>query len=142
MAANKTMATGRSVDAFLSEVVPEERRIDACALDQLFRRVTGFHARLWGPSIIGYGRYRYRYESGREGDAPATGFSPRKSELVFYILAEAGGSHTSLASLGKHRTGKSCVYVKRLADIDLRVLEVLIGAGLADVATRWIIHLE
>lgn len=134
---NKTQATEASVDAFLEAVEPERKRQDAKALDALFRRVTGFGPRMWGPTIVGYGQYHYRYATGREGDFLATGFSPRKANLSIYIMpgyADFGGI---LERLGKHKTGKSCLYVNKLADIDTGVLEELIRAGLRDLGTHW-----
>ena len=113
---------------------------EARALDALFRRVTGFQPRMWGPTIVGYGRYHYTYASGREGDYLATGFSPRKAAPSIYIMpgyADFGGI---LDRLGKHKTGKSCLYVRRLSDIDESVLAELIAAGLADLAGYWDVH--
>jgi hypothetical protein len=92
---------------------------------------------MWGPTMIGYGQYHYRYDSGREGDFLATGFSPRKANLSIYILPGYADFGPILSRLGKHRTGKSCLYVNRLADIDLAVLEELIRAGLEDLGRRW-----
>lgn len=134
---NKTMATEASVKDFLASVEPERKRQDAEALDALFRRVTGFQPRMWGPTIVGYGQYHYRYATGREGDFLATGFSPRKASLSIYIMPGYGDFGDLLARLGKHKTGKSCLYVSKLADIDLEVLEELIAAGLRDLNTHW-----
>lgn len=134
---NKTTATAASVADFLAAVEPEKKRQDAETLDGLFRRVTGYQPRMWGPTIVGYGQYHYRYATGREGDFLATGFSPRKANLSIYIMpgyADFGGL---LSRLGKHKTGKSCLYVNKLADIDLQVLEELIAAGLRDLNSRW-----
>jgi hypothetical protein len=119
------------------ESVDPTRRADAAMLMALFQRVTGWAPQLWGPAIVGFGRYEYRYESGHSGEAPATGFSPRKPELVIYILPGYADFGPHLARLGPHRIGKSCLYLKRLDRIDLGVLEELIRAGLADLATRW-----
>lgn len=137
MAENKTQPTGESVAAFLDTVEPERRRADALVLDALFRRVTGWQPRLWGPSIVGYGEYHYIYASGREGDYLATGFSPRKANLVVYIMPGYSDFGRLLDRLGKHKLGKSCLYINKLADIDETVLEELIRAGLDDLATRW-----
>lgn len=134
---NKTQITEVAVTDFLAAVVPEAKRRDAVALDGVFRRVTGFQPRMWGPSIIGYGQYHYRYASGREGDFLATGFSPRKANLSIYIMPGYGDFGGLMARLGKHKTGKSCLYVNKLADIDTDVLEELIRAGLADLARHW-----
>jgi len=137
MTQNKTMPTGKSVSAFLADVEPDRRRADGQALDALFRDVTGFEPVMWGPSIVGYGRYRYTYASGREGEFLATGFSPRKASLSIYILPGYAEFGDILARLGKHKTGRSCLYVNKLADVDTDVLAELIRAGLADLGTRW-----
>lgn len=136
-ARNKTQPTAIDPADFIASVDHPTRRADAEALDRLFRRVTGFQPRMWGPSIIGYGQYHYVYDSGREGDFLATGFSPRKANLSIYIMPGYGDFGAILDRLGKHETGKSCLYVNKLADIDMDVLEELIRAGLADLATRW-----
>ncbi len=137
MAENKTQSTSVPVTTFLAAVEPGARRHEAQALDQLFARVTGFEPRMWGPSIVGYGRYSYRYDSGRTGEAPATGFSPRKADLTLYIMPGYADFGPILKDLGPHRLGKSCLYLRRLSDIDLTVLERLIRAGLDDLAGRW-----
>lgn len=128
---------GGDVAAFLAAVEPEGRRAEAMALDGLFRRVTGWEPVLWGPSIVGYGRYRYRYASGREGEWPATGFSPRRAEHSIYIMPGYADFGEILSRLGRHRMGKSCLYVRRLSDIDLEVLEELVRAGLRDLGAQW-----
>jgi hypothetical protein len=92
---------------------------------------------MWGPSIIGYGSYRYRYDSGREGEAPATGFSPRKANLVLYVVSGYDDLAEELAALGKHRLGKSCLYINRLADVDLQVLERIVQRGVATLRDRY-----
>lgn len=137
MAVNKTQMTGGDVDRLLDTVTPERRRDEARALDALFRRVTGWQPRLWGPSMVGYGQYHYRYESGREGDFLATGFSPRKAALSIYILPGYADFGDILARLGKHKLGKSCLYLTRLEHADMDVLAELIAAGLADLNRRW-----
>jgi hypothetical protein len=137
MPQNKTQATSADVRSFLETVEPVRRREDGWALDALFRDVTGFSPRLWGPSIVGYGRYHYRYESGREGDFLATGFSPRKANLVLYIMPGYSDFQHILDRLGKHRLGKSCLYINKLADVEPEVLKELIHAGLDDLAKRW-----
>lgn len=134
---NKTAAHQTSVADFLMSVEPGARRADAIALDGIFRAASGFDPVMWGPSIIGYGRYRYRYESGREGESLATGFSPRKGALTVYIMPGYGDFGEILKDLGPHSAGKSCLYLKRLADVDPEVLARLIRAGLADLGRRW-----
>jgi len=137
MADNKTKATAASVQEFLAAVDPERKRQEAQQLDALFRRVTGFKPRMWGPTIVGYGQYHYTYASGREGDSLATGFSPRKAAHSIYIMPGYGDFGSILDRLGKHRIGKSCLYVTRLENINMDVLEELIRAGLDDLASRW-----
>jgi hypothetical protein len=125
--APKTRPTGADVESFIDAIPNAGRRADARVLCGLFTEVTGEPAVLWGPSIVGFGNYHYRYESGREGDAPLAGFSPRTAHLVVYLTggyAEEDGR--LLGRLGPHRTGKSCLYVKRLADVDLDVLRELV----------------
>lgn len=126
MAETKTKPTAISVDAFLDAVADPARRADGRAVDALMRRVTGLEPRMWGPSIVGYGSYRYQYDSGHGGEACRIGFSPRKAELVLYVLADLPGQDEDLARLGKHRTGKSCLYVKTLAGVDMAVLERIV----------------
>ncbi|MEM7689971.1 MAG: DUF1801 domain-containing protein [Pseudomonadota bacterium] len=133
MAENKTKPTAMSVDAFIAAVEPASKREDAKALDALFRRVTGEEPAMWGPSIIGYGSYHYKYDSGREGDMCRAGFSPRKAKHSLYLMGrycdEATGKRVDalLETMGKHKTGAACVYVNKLADIDLGVLEEIVG---------------
>jgi hypothetical protein len=136
-AENKTTVTPVDPAEFIAAVDHPTRRADALVLDGLFRRVTGFQPRMWGPTIIGYGQYHYTYDSGREGDFLATGFSPRKANLSIYILPGYADFGAILDRLGKHRIGKSCLYVNKLADIDLTVLEELVRAGLDDLGKRW-----
>jgi hypothetical protein len=120
---NKTIETDSDAAAFLAAVEPPERREDGLALAALMQAVSGEPPRLWGSSIIGFGRYHYRYDSGREGDASRIAFSPRKAELVLYL---SGISDEDCVPLGKHRRGKGCLYIKRLSGIDMAVLEALI----------------
>lgn len=140
MSENKTQATPVSVDEFLATIEPEQKREEARQLTALFAKVTGFEPVMWGPSIIGYGRYHYVYESGREGDFLATGFSPRKAQHSIYILPGYTDFGPILARLGKHSKGKACLYVKRLSDIDMGVLAELIAAGLKDLDAKWTVH--
>jgi len=140
MPETKTRATEVAVEDFIAAIEHPQRRADALVLDQIFRRVTGFVPRLWGPSIIGYGRYAYTYDSGHSGETCATGFSPHKANLVVYILPGYADFDALLERLGKHKLGKACLYINRLSDIDLEILEQLIRAGLADLGTRWPVH--
>ncbi|MGH6615149.1 DUF1801 domain-containing protein [Sphingomonas sp.] len=130
MAENKTQATGVSVDAFLAAAEPEQRRSDARILRDLMTRISGEPAMMWGPSIIGFGRYRYRYDSGREGEMARIGFSPRKASLVLYIAGGFPRHDALMAQLGRFTTGKSCLYIKTLSDVDMGVLEALIVESL------------
>ena len=134
---NKTAPTGPRVTEFLAAAGPERKADEAQQLDRLFREATGFEPQMWGPSIIGYGRYHYRYASGREGDFLATGFSPRKARHSIYIMPGYQDYGAILSRLGKHKLGKSCLYVNKLADIDLDVLAELIRAGLKDLDAIW-----
>jgi len=137
MAENKTKPTLARVDDFLASVDHPTRRADAQTLDTLFQEITGWRPAMWGPSIIGYGQYHYTYDSGRTGDFLATGFSPRKANLSIYIMPGYADFSDILARLGKHKIGKSCLYINKLADIDMDVLEELIRAGLKDLAEKW-----
>ena len=134
MAKNKTQPTARSVEDFLAAVTPDARREDARALCTLMARLTSEPPVLWGPTIIGFGSYHYRYDSGREGDIIRVGFSPRKPATVLYIHGGFARYEALVAQLGKVSRGKSCIYVKRLADLDLGVLETLIAESLADLS--------
>lgn len=137
MAENKTKATDKDVSVFLDTVEPAGKQADCRRLDTLFRQVTGFVPAMWGESIIGYGRYHYVYDSGREGDFLATGFAPRKANLSVYIMPGYADFGHILKDLGKHSKGKSCLYIKKLDDVDLDVLGRLILAGLDDLGKRW-----
>ena len=137
MSENKTQATDVDPAAFIAGVEHPTRRADAQTLDALFRKVTGWEPKMWGPSIIGYGRYHYVYDSGREGDFLATGFSPRKSNLSLYIMPGYEDFGDLLDRLGKHKKSKACLYINKLADVDLAVVEELIRAGIKDLNTRW-----
>ena len=137
MAENKTKATEASVDAFIEAVPDETRRADARTILELMRRTTGDQPRMWGPSIIGFGSYSYRYDSGHSGEACRTGFSPRKAELVLYVLTGAADQSPLLARLGKHKTGKSCLYIKKLADVDMMVVEELVRTSVAHMDARY-----
>lgn len=133
MAEAKTTQNSASVEDFIAKVEPASKREDAKVLDQLFRKVTGEKPAMWGPTIIGYGSYHFKYDSGREGDATRSGFSPRKAKHSLYLMGRYCDEETSmkvdalLEKMGKHKTGASCVYVNKLADIDLGVLEEIIG---------------
>ena len=129
MAELKTQVSGASVAAFIAAIDDPQQRADAKKIAALMRAATGSRARMWGTSIVGFGSYHYKYASGREGDWPLLGFSPRKQNLSIYIMAGFAGSRTLLAKLGKHKTGKSCLYIRRLDDVDTAVLKQLIDAS-------------
>jgi hypothetical protein len=129
MAENKTAPTDVAVEAFLASVEHPVRRQDGETVLELMRDITGQEPVMWGPSIIGFGSYHYKYASGREGDAAAVGFSPRKGNLALYGLTYAPESAPLLERLGKHKTSVACLYVNKLADIDLGVLAELIELG-------------
>jgi hypothetical protein len=135
MTDNKTKTTTASVAAFI-EALAEDKRADAKALIKLMQDITGEKPKMWGPSIIGFGSYHYKYESGREGDSLLVGFSPRKPATVLYGLLGNLNTETLLARLGKHTTGKGCLYIKKLADVDLKVLATLIERGWAAARAR------
>ena len=127
MAELKTKQTDESVTEFLNGVPDEKKRQDSFAILELMTEVTGAEPRMWGESIVGFGSYHYRYASGREGDWFVTGFSPRKQNLTLYIMAGFYNYGQLLQNLGKHKTGKSCLYIKRLEDVDLDTLRELVS---------------
>lgn len=134
MAENKTKENDASVEAFLHSVENTKRREDGFQLLDLMRDVTGKEAKMWGPSIVGFGNYRYRYESGREGEWFLAGFSPRKASLTLYIMGGFDGHEELMGRLGKYKTGKSCLYVKKLEDVDEGVLRELVQKSAEHVA--------
>ena len=137
MADNKTKPTKVSVAAFIDALTDQTSRADAKALVKLMQSATGEKPKMWGPSIIGFGSYHYTYESGREGDAPLIGFSPRKAATVLYGATGSGDSEALLAKLGKHSTSKGCLYIKKLADVDQKVLEALVVKSVAAKRARY-----
>src|SRR5690349_4920310 len=137
MADNKTKPTKLSVAAFIDGLTDQTKRADAKALVKLMQRATGEKPKMWGPSIIGFGSYHYTYDSGREGDMPVVGFSPRKAATVLYIGLGAGGSEALLTKLGKHTTGKGCLYIKNLADVDQKVLEALAVKSVSAIRAKY-----
>ena len=137
MADNKTKPTKLSVAAFMDGLTDRSRRADAKALVKLMQSATDEKPKMWGPSIIGFGSYHYMYDSGREGDMPLIGFSPRKSATVLYNVTGFSDSQALLAKLGKHTTGKACLYIKRLADVDQRVLEDLLVKSVSAMRARY-----
>ena len=137
MAENKTKPTAVSVDDFLDAVPDPQRRADGRTLRALMERLSGEPATMWGPSIIGFGTCHYKYESGREGDMPRIGFSPRAKELVLYLTDEYPRYQALMGRLGKHKTSKACLYIKRLADVDEAVLEELCTESLDHLREKY-----
>jgi hypothetical protein len=137
MAATKTKPTKVSVESHIAAMASEEQRKDARRLVALMRKVTGQKPRMWGPTIVGFGSYHYKYASGHEGDSAIAGFAARGRDLVVYIAESFEGRDALLARLGKHRIGKVCVYMRRLADVDLKVLEKLVSLSVADAKSRY-----
>ena len=137
MPEQKTKSTNASVDAFLAAIEPERRRRDAMALTGLMAKITGLEPAMWGPSMVGYGTYDYIYDSGHSGTSLMTGFSPRKANLVVYIVPGFNGAAQLLGRLGKYRTGKSCLYINKLGDVDVGVLEELIRAAYAAMLRKY-----
>lgn len=133
----KTKETDAAVDAFLDGVADPQKREDADKVRAMMERVSGKPAKMWGPSIIGFGQYHYKYASGHEGTMCRMGFSPRAKELVLYVLDGSGEGDPLLARLGKHRTGKCCLYVKRLSDVDEGVLEDIARRSWQDANERY-----
>ncbi|MEM8653969.1 MAG: DUF1801 domain-containing protein [Pseudomonadota bacterium] len=137
MAEPKTQVLETPFSAWVKGVEPDTRRNEACQLDDLFRAVTGFDPQIWTGGIVGYGAYDYTYASGRSGTWMATGFAPRKARLSIYIMPGYADFAPILERLGPHSKGKSCLYITRLARVDMDVLGELIAAGLRDLATHW-----
>lgn len=131
MAENKTKATEASVESYLSAIADEARRKDCEALARLMTKATKQQPKMWGTSIVGFGSYHYKYESGREGDSCLTGFSSRTGDISVYLVASFPGREALLAKLGKHKMGKACLYIRKLSDVDLKVLEQLIVGSVA-----------
>lgn len=132
MAELKTKETKASVAAFLNKISDEQRRKDCQIVLELMQRATGEKPKMWGSSIVGFGRYKYRYASGHEGEWPIIGFSPRKNDLTLYIMPGFEELESSLmAKLGKYKTGKSCLYLKKLDDVEIPVLKKLISKSVA-----------
>ena len=137
MAKNKTKPTDASVDDYIASRANAQQHADCRELMALFARVTGQTARMWGPSIVGYGSYRYTSESGRSGEAPLAAFAIRGRELVVYLWPEGQEQRSLLSKLGKHKMGKACLYFKQLADLDQSVLEKLVVASIAEAKRRY-----
>lgn len=134
---NKTKETNASVDAYLAAIEDDARRADCEALVKMMSKVTKQPAKMWGTSIVGFGTYHYVYESGREGDACLTGFASRKGDISIYLICGSATQEVLLAKLGRHKMGKACLYVRRLSEVDLMVLEQLVAESVAEVGRRY-----
>jgi hypothetical protein len=137
MTENKTKPTDASIEGYLDARASERQRADCATLMAMLERLTGEAPRMWGPSIVGYGCYRYTYESGRTGEAPLAGFAIRGRELVVYLSCDDEAQVALLSRLGKHRMTASCLYFKQLADLDVAVLEQLVVGSIDDVKRRY-----
>ena len=137
MSENKTKPTSASVTDFVNGIEPKQRRADVKKVAAMMRRATGKRARMWGSSIVGYDQYHYKYASGREGDFMLVGFSPRKANLVLYVLGSLDPKDPLLAKLGKFKRGRSCLYVNKLDDVNLGVLEKVIVKSYKNTRTYW-----
>jgi hypothetical protein len=137
MAENKTKLTQVNVKDFIAAVENDTRRNDAITLLKLFAKVTGWKAKMWGPTIVGFGAYHYTYDSGHSGSICAVGFSPRKTNLVIYV-ADFPGKEELLKKMGKHKGGlQQCLYINKLADVDLAVLEQILKSGVIEIEKTW-----
>lgn len=137
MAEAKTKATSASIDAYIESRASDAQRADCTRLMQVMKRVTGEAPRMWGPSIVGYGSYRYPLASGKTGESCATGFAIRGKELVIYLIGTGDEQEALLAKLGPYRMGKACLYLKRLEDVDLKVLEKLIAGSVRELRKKF-----
>lgn len=137
MAENQTKATKASVAAYLAAVKDPLRREDCEALVKLMTKVTKEKPVMWGPGIVGFGNYHYKYESGREGDMCLVGFSSRKGDISVYLMADYEGKAELMKKLGKHKMGKGCLYIRRLEDVDTKVLEKMVGKSVAAVKSGY-----
>ena len=137
MAEAKTKATEASVASYLAAIEDDARRAECEAIAKLMRKVTKHEPKMWGSSIVGFGAYRYTYESGHSGESCQTGFSSRKADISVYLVAAGPDQERLLTQLGKHKMGKACLYIRRLSDIDVKVLQELVSASVAEVRRRY-----
>jgi hypothetical protein len=137
MAQNKTTENDLSVPAFLNTVEDVIKRTDCFNLSDIIAEATGFKAKMWGNAIVGFGSYHYKYESGREGDAPLVGFSPRKDAIALYLSSQFKDREELLSKFGKHKTAKACVYVKKLNDIDVAVLKEMVSNSVERISSLY-----
>jgi len=137
MAQNKTTENDLSVTGFLNTISDEIKKKDCFSLKDIITETTGFKAKMWGPAIVGFGSYHYKYASGREGDAPLVGFSPRKDAISLYLSSEFKDREELLTRFGKHKSAKACVYVKKLSDINVEVLKEMIANSVAHIKSLY-----
>ena len=137
MAANKTTENNNSVTAYINGIADEKKRSDCFDLLSLFSQQSGFPPKMWGTSIVGFGSYHYKYESGREGDAPLAAFSARTNAIVLYLSVGFESREKYLSNLGKHKSGKGCIYIQKLADIDSTVLQQMISDSIAHTLRQY-----
>jgi hypothetical protein len=137
MAQNKTTENNLSVSDFLNALTDEPKRNDCFDLSAMITETTGFTAKMWGTAIVGFGSYHYKYESGREGDAPLVGFSPRQNAIALYLSSQFKDREMLLAKFGKHKTAKACVYVKKMSDIDVTVLKEMVTNSVARISSLY-----
>jgi len=136
MATNKTTETENSVTDFIDQVADETKRKDSFEIIKIMEEATGLPAKMWGPAIVGFGSYHYKYESGREGDAPLVGFSPRKDAISLYF-SDFEQRENLLAKFGKHKSAKACVYIKKLVDVDVKVLKEMIKKSVKHITAKY-----
>jgi hypothetical protein len=129
-AKNKTTETTGSVPAFIKKIPGADRQADAKVIIDIMQSQSGFEPKMWGTAIVGFGTHHYKYDSGREGDAPIIGFSPRKTEFVLYLPSEFDQKEELLKKFGKHKIGKACIYFKKIADIDVEVMKKMVAQAL------------
>jgi hypothetical protein len=137
MAKKKTAETAQSVTGFIKKVADETKRDDSYEIIKLMSKETGLKPKMWGPSIIGFGTYHYKYDSGHEGDAPRIAFSPRSTAIVLYMASDLKKKEAFLKKFGKHKTTKGCVYIKKLADINMEVLKEMIAHSVSYMKTKY-----
>ena len=137
MAKIKTTQTSKSVTAFINAVPNEKRRKDSFLIIEMMQKLTGVEPKMWGPSIVGFGKYHYKYDSGHEGDMPIAAFSPRSTAIVVYLCETFENRDELFQKLGKYSTGKVCLYIKKLEDIDVSVLKKMISNSIKQVQSRY-----
>ena len=137
MAEQKTKPTEQPVDAFLDKIPSEQTRDDCHTLIKIMSKVTGYPPKMWGSDIVGFGQYHYKYESGHEGDSCLTGFSPRKAAISLYVIHPDVGQEELMQKLGKYKAAKACIYVKKIADIDVKVLESLVAKSVKYIQNKY-----